>query len=228
MLVCLYSLIALIEYIPRHIFLTTGSPAASYVHLGISSVAGFILPALLATVALVRYCDCGMGRTLLLIGAVSLSRLIYSVPSYYLQFFSLGLDTGGAVGLSVLVSLGEALIYSAYVLLLFFFARLMHRSQRVGQKATDTPRKTLLSALKSGDVFDFGAKSAPIIFVIALASFIVNLPIGDTVTLIIDYGDTLRFTEVLSVILDVILQLVLFILTHVLCFKFKSALTSEE
>lgn len=223
MLFCVYSLLAVIEYIPHHIFSLTGNPVASYIYLAISAVVDFLLPPLLATVMLVRWGERG-GRMALDGLLVSSSRIFFYLPYFYMTFYSMGIDSGEAILLGALVSVGAALAFFGFTVLLFLFARLMHRSQRAREGISVPVKESLPSALRSGGVLDFSAKAAPILFVMALASFIVNLPIVDTVSLIVNYGDSLRFAEILTVILDAVIQLVLFVLTHFICFKFKDAL----
>ena len=228
MLFCFSTALAMLEYLPQHIFSLTGSLAASYVYLGLSTVVDALLPPLLATVVLVRFCDVGTGRATLGCLAVSSSRVFFYLPYFYMYFYGMGADSIDALLLGAGVALIAVLAFFGYVMLLYLLARLMHRAQRARVGSKNVTRESLYTALKSGDVFDFAGFAAPIVFVIALASFIVNLPIVDTVSLIVNYGDSIRFGEVLSVILDVAIQLLLFVFTHFICFKFKDALMSAE
>jgi len=140
----------------------------------------------------------------------------------------MGIDSTEAFLLGALVSVGAALAFFGFVMLLFLFARLMHRSQRAREGISVPVKESLASALRSGSALDFSAKAAPLMFIMALASFIVNLPIVNTVSLILNYGDSIRFGEILTVILDVVIQLMLFLLTHFVCFKFKDALLASK
>ena len=155
MLFCFSTVLAMLEYLPQHIFSLTGSLAASYVYLGLSTVVDALLPPLLATVVLVRFCDVGTGRATLGCLAVSSSRVFFYLPYFYMYFYGMGADSIDALLLGAGVALIAVLAFFGYVMLLYLFARLMHRAQRARVGSKNLTCESLYVALKSGDVFDF-------------------------------------------------------------------------
>lgn len=227
MLLCLYSLLAVIEYIPYHIYALTDGLGWSVAHLAISGVFDFLLPPMLATVLLVRWCDTNTRRTLLECLIISLSRILYYTPHFYLYFFSMGLDTGDAIPFAVLIGLLYSIGFALYSMLLFLVGRLVHLKKAKAKTAVQI-KESLRDMLSEGASFDFSMAGVGILFSISLVSFIVNLPFVDTMSLVVNYGDSIRMDEIFAVILDVLFRLALMLACQLLTTKFAAALTKPE
>ena len=221
---CLF--ISVIEYIPYHIFLSTASTVAEIVYLLISNAVELLLPVLFAAMLLARSCDLSRGKIILCCLSISLPRIGFYAPYFYMELFDLGLGNAATVLLSILIALGFSIGFGLLTLLLYAASLLAYNKRCKEYKKTAAP--SLSDMLKDGDVFDFSRPSAAIIAPSAIISFILSLPIYSVIEFFVSYGGTFIFAEILYIIFEIVYLLLLFLLAQFLAVKFAGSIAKDN
>ncbi len=219
-LACLF--ISVIQYIPYHIFLLGGSVAAEISYLLISGAVELLLPVIFSVVLLFLSCERKTGRLLLSCLTLSLPRIGFYAPYFYMELYELGFELVDAILLSLLIAVAFSLLFGSFVLLLYAAMRYSYRKIADGYKKKVAP--SLLAMLSGGGAFDFSQPRAKIIAPSAIISFIASLPMLKTVEFFINYGGSFVFAEILSIVLEVIYLLLLFVASHFIAVSFAGAL----
>ena len=231
-LACL--LLSIIEYIPEHFVLLPTNlypEVAEYKELAgivstvLSTVIDFMLPLMFAAVLLVRSTEKRTGALFVITLCLSLPRMAYYAPYFYMDLFSRGIEATEAVTLAVIFALFAALAFGAFVLILYAISRSVYKRQCKKYKKKLVP--SLSDMLKDGAVFDYSHARVRLLAPPAIVAFIINLPVYDTVTFFINYGDTFVFSEILSISIEILFLLGVFVLTQLVNSKFVGALMEE-
>ena len=217
--------ISVIEYIPYHIFLNTASVAAEVIYLLISGAVDLLLPVIFAAVLLVKSTE-KRRVTLLTALALSVGRIAFYAPYFYMELFALGMELTGAVLLSLLIGLLLSLCFGAFTLLLYAVSLCAYKKRCKGFKKGKVP--SLSSTLEDGGVFDFSRGRVAVLSPSVIIAFVLSLPFVRTVEFFVNYGESFVFTEILSIIIEVVYALVLYILAQVAVTKFVGAIVSED
>jgi hypothetical protein len=231
-LACL--LLSIIEYIPEHFLLLPTNlypEVAEYREIcGIistvfSTAIDFMLPVMFAGVILVRGAEKRTGGLILTALWLSLPRMAYYAPCFYMDLFSRGLEVSEAVTLALIFALFAALGFGIFVLILYAFSH--HAYKRRCKKHKKKIAPSLLDMLRDGAVFDYSHARVALLAPPIIFAFIINLPIYETVIFFVNYGSSFVFAEILSIGLEVLFLLGVFLLTHFLNSKFIGALMEE-
>ena len=231
-LACL--LLSIIEYIPEHFVLLPINlypqveeykELAGIISTLLSTVIDFMLPLMFAAVVLVRSTEKRTGALLLTVLWLSLPRMAYYAPYFYMDLFSRGLSGGEAVALALIFALFSALGFGVFVLILYAISRHAYKKRCKRYKKKLTP--SLADMLNDGGVFDYSHDLVAILAPAAIFAFIINLPVYETVMFFINYGDTFVFSEILSICLEMVFLLAVFVFTQFVNAKFVGALMEE-
>ena len=231
-LACL--LLSIIEYIPEHFVLLPTNlypevaqykEVAGVISTVVSTVTDFMLPLLFAAVVLVLSTERRTGRLLLTLLCLSLPRMGYYAPYFYMDLFSRGLEVTEAVTLAVIFALFASLAFGVFVLILYAISLRAYKVRCKRYKKKLTP--SLTDMLKDGAVFDYSHDRVALLAPSAIFAFIINLPVYETVTFFINYGDTFVFSEILSISLEVVFLLGIFVFAQLVNAKLVGALIKE-
>jgi hypothetical protein len=175
-------------------------------------VIDFMIPAFSAFVLLLS--SEGLPRTILSAFKLTLPRLIYTVPYFYLYYIYQGFDSMESLALLSLRSAVFLLIFTLELLLLYYGARLILKLTRRGEA---------LDFSKPLPFFDTATASAFAILMISFIKFILNIisEIVDTVTYLIDYAGEYHADEITYMILRYLFILASLLITHLLLILFE-------
>jgi len=188
-----YFLSFIIFYIDSYIFARTVEPIR-YLAEAISKSTYFMLPSVAAIISLSVFALSGAKRALLSLAAMTLPRLIYSIPIWYLYLLPEGFDSLEALGYGSLISLGEELIV---FIISLFIAALLYAVTRVRGKNRDISKW-----LYTSDAFDFS--NALSFAIMALASIIfVYFAINDVISTV-DYLTSYSYYKANEIIMIVV------------------------
>ena len=218
--------ISVIEYIPYHIFLNTDSAAAKIIYLLISNAVELLLPVLFATMLLARSGDFSRGGMLLSCLCLSIPRIGFYAPYFYMEIFGLGFDSGVTILLSLLIALAFAIGFGVLILLLYGASVFAYNKEV--KKYGKTRAISLSDMLNDGDVFDFSRPRAKIIAPSVIIAFILSLPIYSVVEFFVSYGGSFIFEEILYIILEVLYLLGIFVFGHFLAVRFAGAVANDK
>ncbi len=223
-LACL--ILSAIEYLPYHLFLIKGASAAEIIYLLISGAVDLCLPVLFAAVLLVRSDERGRGGTLLDCLLLSLPRVAFYAPYFYMELFALGLELLEAILLALLIGILLSLAFGLFTLLLYGVSLYSYKRRCKSIKRKKAP--SLSEMLTDGGAFDFSHPRAAIIAPSVILSFVANLPVVRAVEFFVNYGGSFVFIEILSIILETVFLLLLFLLSHILTVKFVAAIATDN
>ena len=231
MMFCAYALLSIIEYIPYHASVLYSSLTANVIFMAAEAVLDFLLPAILATVMLTEWCEKKTGKVFLSALLVSLGRIFFYAPYFYLDLFARGAEVGEGILISLLFASLSVVGFVAVSALLFLLARYVHIRGLSGKRRSLDPRLSLKESIAEGGSFDTSRRGVRVVFSISLTAFLVNLikgPVADTVTFLVNHFDSFRMNEIFTIILDVLFLLLLMLLSQLVCTRFARALIREE
>ena len=185
-----YFLSFIIFYIDSYIFARTLEPIR-YIAEAVNKSTYLLLPSIAALLSLTVYMLSGTKSALLSLGAMTLPRIFYSLPIWYLYLLPDGFDSLEALGYGLLISLGEEII--AYLISLLI-ALLIYAIARLKGK-----RRDVSDFLYTSDAFDL---SNPISFALmALSSVIfVYFAINDVISTV-DYLSSYTYYKANEIIM---------------------------
>ena len=107
-----------------------------YVDITVNRVTYFLLPLLATTVMLVASGRIGFARSVLLGAPLLLTRAVYFIPYFYMVNITggFGYDTPEALGVALLLSLGDSAIAFAVCVIVLLFIRFMLRRLSHGKE----------------------------------------------------------------------------------------------
>ena len=201
---------------------------------GISTAAGYAVTSLevlilaaAAFVTLTLYLECGT-RVALMSGAIiTLCRLCYLIPHYYMTLFSLGFDTAEALLFLVPLSIFLMAIYYGEMALAVLLAMLP--SAKRSRLDTGDGRTVLADSYCDTDILDIGKPITASVALIALLS--VSVPfissVIDAVTLLVERGPAFSLSDAFIIIFDLAFLVILFVLSHLICFAIKKTIVGR-
>lgn len=197
-------LISLFDFLVYYIInlLFWESDAAVYTAYYVSRFFEFALPIFAAAIMLTHAQT--MKRALLSALLLSLPRLVYTIPYYYLDYVYDIYDSKEAILLSLATSAAVILFVSLKTYI--FYAVMRFFIKRAGIDAPTFPIKP----------FDLERPEAFGILAASLTAFLVSLgfEIYDTVVFFIEAGTRYRTSEILSIVGSYVFLIAAFILTH--------------
>ena len=187
-----------------------------YLDLVMSRCCDFMLPVIIASVALLLYGRCGGKKWLIYTFSLSTSVIFYSYPYYYVYHVEMGFTTSEGLGLALLASVISTVSLALHALILFLIVYLYVRFK---QKCA--PRKKIAECMVRTEKLDFTKGPAYLLFIISLCEMIYRFAteIFGTVEFFIDFGLTASNEEILTMILSYVLIICLFAVGVFVCDK---------
>ncbi|MBR7117372.1 MAG: hypothetical protein IKC87_06665 [Clostridia bacterium] len=200
------------------------SKIASY---AVTSLEVLILAAA-AFVAFTSFVDCGARVALMTGGIITLCRLCYLIPHYYMTLFSMGFDTGEALLYLVPLTVFLMAIYFGEIALAVLFAMLP--SAKRSRLETGDTRSLITASYRDRDILDIGKPITASCALIALTSVAVPFisSLTDAIMLLVDRGPAFGLNDAFAIIFDFVFLLILFVLAHLLCFAVKKLLIGRD
>lgn len=212
----------LIYYISGYVLM---NEAVEYVRYFLSEAIDFALPVVTAALLAIAFAECGF-RFVWLSIATALARLLYLVPSAYLQFIeSQTMASDEAILLALPISFAIAAIELLVVMLLVFIIYMV--TDRLAKK------RGISYADATGEghsAFDFSSPLSVAVFSVSATVFVVKLvlEIVDVVEFLSNYADSYQVGEVIYIAIKFIFLLAELLLTQALVFKIKSIKDDKE
>lgn len=183
-----------------------------YVRFFADDLIHFLIPALSGAIALIGFEYGGARSTLVGCIPLALTRLIYTLPYYYLYHVYMGFDSIEALLASLVISVLIAVITYLWVLLLAFVSRLCLKRMcvRVGILPTE--------ALGADALLDMSSPAVASIAAIAFIGFTAELieEIINTVNYLIEYADSYRMSEIVYIVICFVFLAAKLIISHLL------------
>lgn len=200
-----YLLTFIIYYLGNHI-LSSGE-ILIYADIFLSKLTYLMLPIAAGVITLIfSVYESTKGAMLRLI-PLSLCRMIYFIPYFYLVFFMRGMNSIDSILLSLLSSISDAALSYALTLAICFLLRF------IITKRTKTPIADALAKRTELDFSDPVSASLAIICGFVSVYFIIT-EIGDTVSFLINYGLTFTLPEIIYTLISYILDAALFFIHY--------------
>ena len=235
-------------YIPNYV-LMLNIEWVEYTRVFLNKFFEFILPVVAATVLFLGYTEDGLKKTLIRAVYLSLPRMIYLLPYYYLYYILNWYDSIESISLSSIVTLfGVALFYGQVVLLFWLirlFARLpvlkeMKKKHPLNQQ-NDTPKNLraelkaqadieVAASLSDKAVFNFSKPTSLGFFAATFAGFCINFvreAIG-TVEYLIEYSGNYYLEEIIYITACYLFLLFELLAGHAICCGIRNLLNKEK
>ena len=215
-----------------------------YTRVFLSKFLEFILPSVAGTVLFIGYREIGIKKTLLRALYISLPRIVYLLPYYYVYHIVMAYDSVESISLSALVTLFGIALFFGQALLLFFIIRIFSRMPivkalkkelPVNQQAK-TPKDVKILLVKNaedvleetktrGSVFDFAHYENLGIFASVFTVFIVELirELVDSIAFIIECEGNLFADEIIYMTACYLFLLVELLAGQAICGLIKNA-----
>ena len=214
----------LIHYLANVVF---ESVTLLYVSTFILRAFDALLAPFLASVILVQAYRRGYGKAFLSAIPLSLSYLIFSLPYFYVEFFSTyGMED--SIILAVVTALIMTVVLYAKAALLFFIIFAVFKLWGKNAKSS-----ALLEEAESSEPFMFSTKLSIALFATNAAVFIYEFiaELLDTISFIADSHGTYRTQEIIYIIFSYIFLVVILLLSQCIVIKFckaaKNAISKE-
>jgi hypothetical protein len=167
-----------------------------------------MLPALAGSIILLAYVFMGLRGAVIYTAVLSLSRLFYCLPYYYIYFISFGYDSVESLLISALVTVGMILL-SAAIFGLTAFAGALAIKLILKLSYTEL-RSDLAEQMTYSSPLEISSSVSIALSVMALTRFAVYFIRGivDTVSFLSDYGASFNLAELISIILSLLLPIV--------------------
>lgn len=185
-----------------------------------------LLPAISAFLMLFVYSRRGAGSALIYALIISLARLFYTIPFYYLYFMT------SVTAPSSLDSITTSLLSSALVYVTFYlhiFA-LWGIGVLIYRHKSQNGKPELYQMLSERGMFNFEAGSTVIIFVISLVQFLyaLRVPVIATADYFAEYGLNTRVGDLIHMLFNYLFVIFMLVLCHVILCKLKDRLTEGD
>ncbi len=176
----------------------------------------FMIPAIVGALMLIMLAYRGFKRAFFFGALVSLSRIFYYLPWYYMYYiYNMGFDSLESIFFSFLTSIGFSLLSYTEGVLFFGVALLvLYLSRRKAGDALDY----LLEAMPRHDTMNVTEGCGMLLGSMALLAFVrrcVILTIN-TITFFIEHGSSYRTGELVTIFIDYLVALVYLIITYLI------------
>ncbi len=211
--------------------LTTESGAESlitafyYLHIAASKCCDFLLPVIIASIALLLYGKCNGRKWLICASILSTSVIFYTYPYYYVYHVEIGFSTPEALGYAMLATLVSMIEITAHSLLLFLVAYLCVRFD----KAHGTAREKIALRTVYTEKLNLKGGIGYLLFLICLCEMIFRIAteIYGTASFLIEFWYSINLEETLTIIFSYLLIIALFVVSVFICdamlrYKFKN------
>ncbi len=183
----------------------------SYLYLYLGKAVSILLPAFIATVAIMTYAYLGRGKMLLYAFLLSLSTLFHSIPYYYIICISYGFDTFESLLLLLPISLGAALLCFGLSVI----------SALIGLLALKEKNKSIAKAealrdgLATASVFDGASRVGRALLIPSIVAFAVQFirEVVDALSFFIDSDWSYELTDLTLIILNLVFTLLVLVLS---------------
>ncbi len=194
-----YFVTFLIYYLPSFVF---ESEVLSYISSFLRKGLYLLIPTCAAFVAFIVSTANGVRWAVTRLIPMTLSRIIYLLPIFYLMLLSEGYDSIEGVTIGLAISIGEAAIAYGVTVLVFFLMRFIQGYKREGARESD---------LTSDDAFDLSNKTSLGAFIVSAVAFLYFFiaEIVDTVKYIVEYSGSYRTGEIVYIVTSFIFDIAL-------------------
>ena len=220
-----------------------------YTRLFITKFLEFILPTVASTVLFVGYREIGMKRTLLRAMYLSLPRIVYLLPYYYVYYIVMAYDSIESITLSALVTLFGTALQFGETLLLFAIIRIFSRMpivkslkeklpvnqqkkppKSVARELIRDAENLLSDNMTRGNVFDFAHRENIGIFASVFFVFIINLvrELIESIAFIVECGGNLFTDEVIYITACYLFLLIELLAGQAICGLIKNFAIKKE
>lgn len=202
----------LLFYISSYIFM---NDYVEYVRYFIGEAIDFSLPVLAAALVSAAMAKHGF-RALWIAPFISLGKIVYAYPYYYLYFIDGGLLTDEALLVAIPSALASVIIDCLVICLLSFTVYMVTEftAKRHGRSFSECV-STATSPFDFSEEFTVGVfVSGGIIFTVNLISEII-----ETVKYLIDYKGTYQSGEIIYIVISLIMLLVELLLSHLIAIR---------
>lgn len=189
----------------------------------------FVAPPLIATLALLVFSQDGTKKAMLFTLKLSLARLFYSVPYYYIIFiYNYAYDSLESLFLSVMAS--------ALVVLLTFMGALIsvriaiYALGRVGKMTRAETLAKLPSIIDKRSSTDFLDKASLPLLVFAFLRFAFSFisEVIDTVSFFIEYRSDYTAEEIVTILINYVILLALLVASYLVCMVVKNRVMKAD
>ncbi len=218
---CILSAINLMIYALAHAsYLTANDTAGAvieYIAFYVFKCADFLIPAVIALIGIAVYAYLGFRAAFGVTLVLSLSRLFYTVPYYYIIFiYNHGFDSLEAISIALIASAGVILFTLLSALVSGKITFMIAGGRRADKRAdTKSYMKEKMRIDKMGSYLSDG--NLPALFISAVY-FVTGLigEIIDTVSFFIEYASDFRGYEILTIVANYLLLFALLIGGYIL------------
>jgi hypothetical protein len=201
-LLAAYLLTFIVYYLANYII---GGVALTYVWLFLQKATYLLLPIAASVIVFTESAFLGIKRALISAIALSMTRMIYFIPYYYLIFILDGFDSVESISYGALVSLGEAIIAYGLTVAVFFVMRAVFKKRSGGK----IPCASLICKPTRLDISEPVAASFIFISLAAFA-YLFIIEIADTVSFIIEYSGRFSSTEIVYTVVSYVFDIAMF------------------
>lgn len=194
-----YALSFALYYISNYLVITD---LTAYIWLFVSRATYLLMPTAAALVIFICSGFDGYQKSILLSIPFALARLVYFIPSYYLDYIVEGFDSLESLGIAAVISLLEAAVSFGVTLLIFIILKLL--SEKLGKK----PSRELISKKTVFDFYDPTAVAIMAVSAIASIYFIIKEVI-DTVVFTIEYGGDFTAPEFIFILISYVFDILI-------------------
>lgn len=193
---------------------------------------GWVLITVTASVALVYGLTWSFKKNILTILLLSLTRLMYTLPYYYLLALDFGFDSLEGLGISLAVSVIDITVFALHIFVLVFiggFAAAAFKAKSLKRRELLAVKDTLSYGLLPTAPFALSEPVTVGVFALCFIEFTYKLAleIYNAVSYIIDYAENYRNSEIIYMVFRFIFVLLMLLLTHYISCKIKNLLIKE-
>lgn len=213
------SIFSVIEYALYHIeYIFSGNPVGDFLGLVrhyLTEGWEFMIPPIVGMLMLIILAYRSVGRAFLFGGLVSLSRMFYYLPWYYMYYiYNMGFDSLEAIFFSFLTAIGFSLL--SYIEGTIFFGAAVAVLYIARRRERDA-LPYLKGAMPHHDTMNVTEGTGMPLGTMSLLAFVRRTVIVtvDTVKFFISHGSSYRIGEVISIVVDYLYALLLLVIVHI-------------
>ena len=214
-------LLFLTSFIPNYVLELEELPQAySYFVMYFTELEDWITATVAAVFFVVTYTKGGKKVALRSAIPLTLAKLFYTIPYYYLLGISYKFDSIESIMLSLIASIFHLLVFYLHSVLLFFVAKYVFTRRE----------KVAPFRLSEGSVFDLDHSATLSIFAISFAEFVIRLlmEIRQAVSYFIEYVGDYLVSDILYMVFRFIFILAMIFVSHFVCFKVKNLIFNSQ
>lgn len=224
----------MLYYVPYYIVETQNlTEGLVYFFTYAEEIFGWVINTAAAAVIFIYTLTRGIKSTVISISLLSLTRLIYALPYYYLIALDFGFDSLEGLCISLLVSALDVIVSGLHIFVLVFiggFAAAAFKAKSLKRRELTAVKDTLADGLLPTAPFALSEPATVGVFALCFIEFTYKLAleIYNAVTYIIDYTENYRSAEIIYMVFRFIFVLLMLLLTHYISCKIKNLLIKER